>query len=268
MVRLPLAVTGGGRGRIDRSQIGVVCWLASAVLFGCGSLAPSLSIDRSATLPRVAAGEEAWRIPRAALGSQRLFRLRYDGPDGEVGLRLTLRLAAANRYRLSANDLLGRAVWSLAVETEEGLWLDHRNHEYCRFTGAIELDALPLSPFRFTALPTLLLRRLPEPPARWIEPGAEYLDAEGKRWSYRSVDGKVVQWMVRQGGEPLAWWNGEGKESILSQRRGSARAGVESNLQGGLQIRWREVVRERMAILPPPPVIPEGYRVSCASESG
>ncbi len=252
-----ITVTAQRRGRPLRIAP-VAMALMAATFLACSSLPPPAPAGGVPVAPPAAtsqtaeAGAGAWQIPAADLGSQRLFRLRYDGPEGEVGLRLTLWLAAPDRYRLSAADLFGRAVWSLSVEVDEGLWLDHRNSAYCRFAGTIELAAVPLSPFRFTALPALLLGRLPEPPAEWLEPAGEYLDDEGKRWTYQASNGRLLKWTVWQRGEPVAWWNGTGNEAILSQRG------------AGVQIRWREVVREPMARLPSPPPVPASYTSSCA----
>lgn len=200
----------------------------------------------------VSAGAAAWQIPPAELGTQRLFRVHYDGPQGEVGLRVTLWLADTERYRVSAADALGRAVWTLSIADGNGLWLDHRQESYCRFRGAIDLAAVPLSPFRFAALPALLLGRLPEPPA--VPPTAgqrEYRDADGKRWTFTEADGRVVAWTVWRGGEPAAWWNGRGDEAILSERRDQ------------VQLRWRQVVREALPALPPEPELPASYVLAC-----
>ncbi len=244
----------------------VICgWCCGLALAGCRSVPPSAAARGPAASPpsglssAAGPGEAVWQIPAADLASQRLFRVRYDGPEGEVGLRLTLWLAVPDRYQLSAADLFGRAVWSLAVDGEDGLWLDHRNALYCRFAGTIELGAVPLSPFRFTALPALLLGRLPEPPAApaavtaevAAEPAGDYMDDKGQKWSYRVSQGRLVQWTVWRQGEPVAWWNATGKEAILSQR------------DDGVQIRWREVVRESMPHLPAPPSVPASYSPHC-----
>ncbi len=62
-------------------------------------------------------------------------------------------------------DPLGRVVWGLDVAADRGLWVDHRNHTYCRLDGPLDLAFLPLGPLSLSALPPLLLGRLPAPPA-------------------------------------------------------------------------------------------------------
>lgn len=201
-------------------------------------------------------GAAPWEIPAAELGTQRLFRVHYDGPQGEGGIRLTLRLLAPDRYQVSATDLLGRSVWSLSVRGEDGLWLDSRGETFCRLHGSVALEAVPLSPFTLPSLPAVLLGRLPVAPEAGSSPSAEpgrlrFRDRQGRRWAVQVEDGAVTAWTMEVAGEPAVWWTWTAGESVLSDRR------------EGVQIRWRQVVREPLAELPPPPRVPEAFAERC-----
>lgn len=201
-----------------------------------------------------------WEIPPALLSSQRLYRVRYDGPQGEGGLRLTLWLADAERYRARAADLLGRPLWSLSAGADGGLWVDHRAGVYCRLRDAGELVAsagLPLAPFPLAALPPLLLGRLPAAPAGAATVGEEvdYRDADGRRWTAALEGAAPTRWALWKddaAGGPVLTWLATGGEAVLSDRA------------AGIQLRWREVVAEPLAALPAPSEPPADYRqVSC-----
>ena len=148
-------------------------------------------------------------------------------------------------------DPLGRVVWGLDVAADRGLWVDHRNHTYCRLDGPLDLAFLPLGPLSLSALPPLLLGRLPAPPADAASatPGGTgtltYRDAAGRRWSAALRDGQVVSWGVWQddAAGPILSWVSSGGWAVLSDRR------------KGVQVRWREALREplrRVAPLSPP----------------
>lgn len=258
--------------------------LLAALASGCASAplrpAPEPGAEAPAAAPEAAAGESTvpgavppWEIPPALLQSQRLYRVRYDGPEGEGGLRLTLWLAASERYRARAVDLLGRPLWSLSADPAGGLWIDHRADAYCRLRDAADLGALarlPLAPFPLASLPPLLLGRLPAPPAAGsgasvATPDGEidYRDAEGRRWTATleaAVDaGAPVSWALWEegAGGPVLTWLTTGGEAVLSDRA------------AGVQLRWREVVAEPLARLPAPAEPPADYReVSCREAAG
>lgn len=202
---------------------------------------------------------EPWQIAPSDLGTQRLFRVRYDGPEGEGSVRLTLKLLSPRRYRVSTLDLLGRPVWSLAVEGDDVTWIDDRQRRVCRFHGELTPSSVPLAPFSLPALPALLLGRLPEAPAGPTSrvPGGrvEYDDAAGHRWSVDLHAGTVLGWTRWTDGEPSAWWRWIEGEGILSER------------DRGMQIRWRQVLSEPIAELPPPTPAPPGYEDACAGLS-
>jgi hypothetical protein len=207
----------------------------------------------------------AWEIPAAAYGSQILYRVTVAGAEGEGSLKLTLRLAAPDRYQAQAVDPLGRAVWGLDVSGDHGLWLDHRGRTYCRLTGALDLAFLPLGPLSLSALPPLLLGRLPVPPAdaasvsRGAAPEgrgsvAAYRDAAGRGWSAVLQGGQVVSWGLWQepAPGPILSWVSSGGWSALSDRR------------KGVQVRWREAVREPLGALVPMAPRSDYREVACA----
>jgi hypothetical protein len=206
---------------------------------------------------------------------------------------VTLRLASPDRYQAEAADPLGRAVWGLDVEGDHGLWLDHRGRAYCRLTGALDLAFLPLGPLSLSALPPLLLGRLPVAPAGPASPAAgaggpgaagepaegvamgstatsggatgggaaagstrlSYRDATGRRWGAVVRHGVVLSWALWQdeAAGPILSWVSSGGWAVLSDRR------------KGVQVRWREALREPLlqpALVPMSP--PADYReVQC-----
>ena len=249
-------------------------WLAAALLLaaaavGCSTvprapvLAPQAGAPREVTsaTATATAAISPWQVPAAAYGSQILYRVGVAGPEGEGSLKLTLRLASPERYQAQAVDPLGRAVWGLDVEGDRGLWLDHRGHRYCHLSGALDLAFLPLGPLSLSALPPLLLGRLPVPPAdpaivsRGSSPGGggggggagaggdtvAYHDAAGRGWSAALRGGQVVSWGLWQDTTPapILSWASSGSWSVLSDRR------------KGVEVRWQEAVREPLRALVP-----------------
>lgn len=215
--------------------------------------------------PPGAAAAPPWELPPGAYPSQRLFRLHYDGPEGEGALRLVLRLEAPERYRLTVADRLGRPLYTVdhavdpangpaagAAPAGTGLLVDHRERLYCPLAPDLRLEGLPLDPAPFETLPAVLLGRLPAPPRpgeRADPAGSElsFRDAEDRRWSAELAAGAPVAWTLWLEGEPAVWWRSAGGESHLSDRR------------RGLQMSWRETGREPLAEPLPPPTPPAGY---------
>ena len=250
---VPLAVAAVGCTTVPRTPV----------------LSPQAGAPREAApAPTASSASSPWQVPAAAYGSQILYRVAVAGPEGEGSLKLTLRLASPQRYQAQAVDPLGRAVWGLDVEGDRGLWLDHRGRRYCRVSGALDLAFLPLGPLSLSALPPLLLGRLPVPPAdpalvsRAAAPVAggggavsgggaaggsggsdtvAYRDAAGRGWSAVLRGGQVVTWGLWQGAAaaPILSWANTGSWSVLSDRR------------KGLEVRWREAVREPLRALVP-----------------
>jgi hypothetical protein len=252
------------RRRPGRTQpavaVAAACWAVAlpAALAGCATARPPVAPLSGLTASGPAA---AWRVPAEALGSQRLYRVHYDGPDGEGSLRVTLRLTAADRYRAQAADALGRSVWSLEVTGQDAVWIDHRQRRACRLRGEVSLAGLPLAPFPLPALPPLLLGRLPAAPAPDRPPqegpvatggdgtALTFHDRRGRRWTAELVDGAPVRWALwdEDAGRPRVTWLRQGGEAVLT------------DLEAGVQIRWREVVVEPLAEAPPPLAVPPGY---------
>ncbi len=181
---------------------------------------------------------EPWRLPPDAYPSQRLYRVDYNGPEGDAGFKLTLYLEAEEKYVMSASDL-GRKLWSLSVDGQgEAVWLDHRRKEYCRASGASQLRFLPLADLPLVALPKLLLGRLPAEPAAGLARGeraVSFLDARGFRWNGQLEDGQLAWWSLLDAGEAVVWWRRE------------ERGGVFTDRPGRREVRWREVVSERLS---------------------
>jgi hypothetical protein len=209
-----------------------------------------------------AASLAPWQIPQGAYGSQRLYRVNYSGPEGEGSFRVTLRLVSPARYQLQAVDPVGRSLWSLDVANDSGLWLNHRSRTYCLFEGRLDLSGVPLGPFPLLSLPSLLLGRVPaEPAAGSPVPQArdrqfDFRDVAHRRWSgLLGEEGRVLSWTLSEGDTPKAWWMRRDDWAILSDR------------ERGVQVRWREALRENLDREPPRLEPPAGYReVPCGEQ--
>ncbi len=214
----------------------------------------------SSPVTRPGVGLEPWEIPAGAYPTQRLYRVKYAGPEGRAGFKLTLYLGSADRYRMAAADSLGRKLWSLEVaETGRAVWLDHRSKEYCEARGADQLLLVPLANLPLAALPKLLLGRMPEEPVANLVRGAEhvaYLDARGQAWSGVSRDGELAWWSLEEAGEAVAWWRRDGEGgSIFTDRR------------GGLELRWQEIVAEELRKPPGELAIPAKFREGACGQT-
>ncbi len=188
-----------------------------------------------------------WEIPQAAYGSQRLFRVSYSGPEGEGSFRVTLRLVSPARYQIQAVDPLGRSLWSLDVLNDSGLSLNHRNRTVLHVRRALRdlrgaARALPaaVAPRRSSS------RRVPAQPAAasaTAQPRGRMFDFydEAKRHWYGNLgeDGQVLSWTLAEGSTPKVWWMRREDWAILSDR------------ERGVQVRWREVLRENLDKEPP-----------------
>lgn len=209
-----------------------------------------------------APGIEPWMLPPAAAPTQRLYRVRYEGPEGKLSFKLSVYLEREGRFRLQASDVLGRKLWALAVQGDgQALWLNHRDETFCHTDARRGLVFIPLTRLPLEAVPRLLLGRLPEPPfddLRRNETDVSYRDVRGREWTAGlDADGTPERWSLLEDSEPVAWWQrGEGAgESLFSDRR------------GGQQVRWREVVREPLEGVMPREVVPEGYTQAACDPS-
>src|SRR4051812_19257083 len=236
-----------GRDRTRRSAV-----LLLALLAACAS--PKIPVPK--TLPPMPVrGVAPWEIPQAAYGSQRLYRVSYSGPEGEGSFRVTLRLVSPIRYQVQAVDPLGRALWSLDVVNDSGLSLNHRNHTFCKFDGRFDITGASLGPFPLLSLPSLLLDRVPAEPAAGSPPAQprgrafDFHDEAGRHW-YGNLgeQGLVTSWTLAEGSTPKVWWMRRDDGSILSDR------------DRGVQVRWREVLREDLNKEPAVLTTPATYR--------
>ena len=197
-------------------------------------------------------GLPAWQIPPASLGTQRLYRVSYHGPEGEGSFRMTLRLATLERYQVQAVDPVGRSLWSLDVSGERGLFLNHRARSSCVFQGSFDLSGVPLGPFPLLTLPALLLGRVPSAPASPPQTrGREstFHDAADRAWTVDvAADGSVESWTLAESGAPTVWFLRQESWSILSDRG------------RGVQVRWREVLSEALEKDLTALEVPAGYR--------
>lgn len=241
-----------GGARAFGSARSLLVLLLALALGGCSLLSRSPS--------PVPAGEAtAWQIPRAAYGSQRLYRVSYSGPEGEGSFKLTLRLAGPNRYQVTTADPVGRALWSLDVAEDSGIWLDHRNRTFCKFEGHFDISGVPLAPFPLLSLPSLLLGRLPAEPAATPEAKGKditFKDAMDRRWTATLASGQVVSWTLWDGQKPAVLWVQREDWAILSDRAQR------------VQMRWKEVVREPLPAPPRPLAPPDGFAEEDCREPG
>jgi hypothetical protein len=205
------------------------------------------------------AREEPWEIPAEAFPTQRLYRVRYEGPEGHASFKLTLYLVAKGHFRMRAADGLGRKVWDLAVDqSDKALWLDHRNNEYCLARGASRLAIVPLARLPLAALPKLLLGRLPSPPQDDLQRSPEaltYRDAHGVTWHGGLAEGRLLWWTLLEEGTPVTWWRQEGEESVFI------------DLTGKQKLTWREVVHEVLTRAPEPLRVPARYSEGACGEA-
>jgi hypothetical protein len=228
--------------------------VASGLLAACAPGAARPHTGAVAASPAFAGAP--WEIPPSALGTQRLYRAAYAGPEGDGSFRATLRLLTAERFDLRVVDRLGRALWTLRVEGADGWWLDHRRDVACRDLALLELPGLGDGPVDARGLPPLLLGRLPaagEAAPAAVAGELELRDAQGRRWSVALAEGQPDRWALWDAEGPVWWWSRDGRGGVLSGREGR-------------QLRWQEAVVEPLGGLPaaaPPP----GVREDCGPPS-
>lgn len=164
--------------------------------------------------------------------AQTLYRVRYEGPEGSGSLRLVVRQVAADRFQLRAADTFGRAVWSLDLDGEQVLLVNHRRREACVSGSELRVPEVALRPLPLPAVARVLASRTPLP----APPGADradWTDQAGQRWTARWQDDLLVSWTLWQSGEPQLWWSRQDRVAVLSHRDGS-------------QFRWRQTAREKL----------------------
>lgn len=236
--------------RVRRAAAASLAALAACALAGCASTGARTSAAGAAAVTG-----RPWDLPAGAIPSQRLFQGSYDGPEGGGSFRATLRLAAADRFRLDASDRLGRLLWSLGVDRGAAWWVDHHTGTWCPDLARLDLPGIGAAPIDATALPAMLLGVLPVRPAGGDAPAPDATslqlrDASGRVWSATVEAGRVTAWSLSEGGQPVWWWRRQGKGGLLSQRQGR-------------QLRWQEVVAEPLRGELPERSVPAGYAESC-----
>ncbi len=220
-------------------------WRAAGAAIVAALLVLGCAARRGPTAPAGPA-VHPWQVPPALHQQQTLFRAHYRGPRGDGSFRLVLRLSDPSRYELSASDVLGRPLWTLAVGEGEALYLDHRAARACRLAGEVRLPDLGLPALALSAVPALLLGRLPAAP---VEPAASgsYRDGFGRRWTFTLRDGEPASWTLWDGERPALAWTRQSGGAVLSARR------------EGAQLRWQTSRREPLGAPPPPPRVPSGF---------
>lgn len=246
------ATIAGGAGTLVRAGGAL---LAAALCMSCATSGTHPVAAPAGEAPAQAAVGAAWDLPAGAVPSQRLYQGSYEGPEGGGAFRATLRLAAADRFRLDAADRLGRPLWTVGVDGSAAWWVDHHVGVWCPDLSRLALPGFGRGPMPATALPALLLGALPVRPAQAAAPNqgvntVEVTDDAGRRWQATIEGGRVNAWSVAEGEQPLWWWRRQGKGGILSQRNGR-------------QLRWQEVVVEPLRGELPPRAVPAEYRESC-----
>jgi hypothetical protein len=210
---------------------------------------PSVSTTAPPVVPQGGISELAQ--PAAA---QTLYRVHYEGSEGSGNLRLVMRQVAADRFQLKAADTFGRAVWSLDLDGEEVLLVNHRRRQACRSGDELRVPEVALRPLPLPAVARVLAAQTPLAPPPGVD-REDWIDDAGQRWTARWQDGLLASWTLWQGGEPQLWWSRQPRGGVLSHRDGS-------------QFRWRQTAREK---LPPAGYerleAPVGYRLGrCAVE--
>ena len=246
----------GGAGALVRAASAL---LAAAACAGCVSTVGRPGAQRAqqtesttAEARQAEAAGAPWDLPAGAVPSQRLYQGSYEGPEGGGTFRATLRLAAADRFRLDAADRLGRPLWTVGVDGDDSWWIDHHTGVWCPDLSRLALPGFGRGPVPATALPALLLGALPIRPAKTAPAGpvggtVEVIDEAGHRWQATVGHGQVTAWSVAERDQPFWWWRRQGKGGILSQR-------------DGRQLRWQEVVVEPLRGELPPRAVPADYR--------
>lgn len=235
--------------------------LSLAWLSGCASTGPGREPAFRASGPAQEAAP--WEIPEAEWRTQRIVRMRYQGPEGNGTLRLVLRFEDPDSFHVSASDRLGRRWWDLNVRQGSALVLWVRERTFCRYAGDLEIPALSLGPVPARAVAALLMRRLPAPPADtgvWEETAVsgrpdrgvelDFEDRRGRRWTTETSAAGPKRWTLWSRERARASWRADVDGMALL---------VESDT--GLELRWTQPKPATELAAPlPAPAVPSGYR--------
>jgi len=248
-------MTPGSRRRIFDGTLAKCLSLGIALFVwsGCATTDGLTSLFRPPESNRA----EPWILPADSYPTQRLYRIKYSGPEGDAGFKLTLYLEGPNRYRLLASDL-GRKLWSLSVDSQgEALWIDYRGKEYCRSDAASELRFVPLAELPLNAMPKLLLGSIPAVPATGLNRSVDrisFLDARGQLWNGGFAEEQLEWWSLVDSGEATVWWRREGRGGTFVDR------------PGGQRVSWTEIVSEVLEVPLAAVSIPTKHREGRCSE--
>jgi hypothetical protein len=199
---------------------------------------------------RRAASATPWVVPATEHDSQRLFRARLESAEGRGRFRLLLRMLDPARYQIRAtHPLFNRRLWSLDVDGDDAMLVDYLQRTVCRYQGEAEIGAIPLGPFPFESLPALLLGYLPLPPVDVPDRAADgtlsFLDALRRRWTATLRGGAVQRWELA-GDDTVTWEKSEDWYVLKA-------------VGEGLDLRWRETLREGLSEPLSPIEAPAGY---------
>jgi len=233
---------------LDTTSIRALGLTALAAVFGlhCATTVPGPKTEAEP-----GESDSAWTVPAEALGTQRLFRVRYEGQDGRGGMKLVLRLSSESTFEVLTSDALGRPLWSLQTSEMETLLIDHRARVFCR-ASEVRLPDPVLAAMPWQSLPRVLLGYLPTKPARIERRTTDEIDfrgEDGRRWTSRLATGQPSSWVLWEEDRPVLWWSRQGEGGMVSHRQ-------------GIQIKWREIVSEPLLDPVAELQIPSGYQVS------
>lgn len=204
-------------------------------LFGATLLAFGSFACRSGSVPAPALSTSPALAPEVTPGvaspGQWLFRAELAGEEGSASLKLLLRRWGSDRFTLQLSDSAGGARGELRREGAEALWFDPRQGTFCRLDAYEPIrGSWPLPPFAVADLAALLIGEWPRPEVVVKGPGER---ASGTRpftavpAGEREGPGLWRRWTLWKGGEPSAWFERQGVESLLSLR------------SPAVQMRWR-----------------------------
>ncbi len=191
---------------------------------------------------------------------QWLFRAEVSGEQGSGSLRLLLRRFAAERFSLAAADALGQARWEIRRDRDEAIWLDSQTHAFCRLDPRQPLRASPWVPnISLMNLPGLLIGEWPSASAvAEVPPPTE---STGQRFTGERGEGVWASWTLWEAGEPLAWFQRRGSDSLLSVRRPSVQVRWRVSAHGELKLPAGESAGA--AFLFPGALVPSAREIAC-----
>lgn len=222
-------------------------WTAAVLLSTAAAKEPSESV-----LPT--------QLEPHQLRTQWITDLDYDGREGHFGMNLVFRVADLDRFSVLAKDKLGRSWWALAVDGADALALDLRHGTHCDYSGAVQIEAVPLGPLEFDLIPQFILGHLPFQPERAdrrMDGEWSLQDARERTWFARlDEQGDLRSWrLVSDTGAPRLWWSRTERVQVFSAP------------EQELQLRWknsklRELRGELRGL-----EVPEGSKRDCESSS-